>query len=163
VIATATAERQLQRATSAITPGPSPTPIPECEDFIVTAGSARVREAPNTEANTITSFASGDVVCVLGRDPDSEWYTVDAEPSEFRRQLAYMHESVIQPMNPTPRPTTTPTSLPTVTPTSTYTASPTLPPSPTSPLADILSTARPATATPLPTLTDEPAAPVQSA
>lgn len=160
IIATATAVRE--RPTSAITPGPSSTPIPECQDFVVTASNARVREAPNTESNTVTSFSQGEIICVLGRDPDSEWYTIDSDPSQFRMKLAYMHESVIQAVNPTPRPSRTPTPLPTVTPAPTDTPTATLLPSPTSPLADIGVTAQ-MSPTSLPTVTDEPTALMQSA
>ncbi len=113
MVSSATAIRFTPFATQALTPFPSATPIPECQDFRVIVPNAVVRSQP--EGAVLTGYSQGAVVCVLGRDAGSEWYTIDSNPETRRRELAYMHESVISPMNPTLTPSTTPTPLPTVT------------------------------------------------
>jgi hypothetical protein len=159
IVSTATAESALP--TRQLTQPVSPTALPECEPFIVNVPNARVREAPSENAGTITSYNEGQEVCVLGRvSPDSEWYVIDQNPVTRRLETAYMHESVIQPVNPTPTPSRTPTALPTVTlaPSLTPTLmTPTLTPRPTE-------TRNPATPdTPTPTWTPSPTEPRQSA
>ncbi len=159
IVATATAESVLP--TRELTPILSPTPIPECEPFVVIVPNARVRQSPSENSPIIDSYFENDEVCVLGRAaPDSEWYTIDQNPTTRRLELAYMHESVIQAVNPTPTPSSTPTPLPTVTATPSLTltpVTPTLTPHPTQ-------TPNPATPdTPTPTWTPSPTQPLQSA
>ncbi|RMG85100.1 MAG: hypothetical protein D6712_10065 [Chloroflexi bacterium] len=152
VVFTATAVRREQQATSLPTSRPTLTPLPECQDFIVTAENAIVRERPTTNSGILTSFNQNTVVCVIQREGESEWYMIDAEPQTRRINIGYMHESVIRALNPTPTPTQTFTPAPTVTPMPTLTPSNTPIPQPTS-TVDTSSTSTP---TPTPTWTPTP-------
>jgi hypothetical protein len=157
IVASATAERIFE-ATAAATPRPTVTPIPECQDFVVTAPSAIVRETPTMRGAIVTSYSEGTVVCVLGRPEEgSEWYTIDTNEQSRRIELAYMHESIILAVNPTPTPSRTPT--PSITP------SPTLPPTITiTPSPPPTATRVPGiTNTPTPTASPTPTQSVQSA
>jgi hypothetical protein len=138
-----------------ITPRPSFTPIPECQNFIVSVPSAIVREVPASNGPILTSLSQGTSVCVLGRDEGSEWYTIDNNPETRRLELAYMHETVIEAVNPTPTITLTPTPLPTVTPAPSLTPSITPSPAPTATIdPDATDTPSPTpTPTETPTLT----------
>jgi hypothetical protein len=149
---------------------PTTTPFPPCEPFFVIVPNARVRAAPGDSGAVLTSFFMNDPVCVEGRAaPDSEWYIIDWKPETRRVDIAYMHESVIAPKNPTPTPTPTQKPPPSVTPlpsltpsriatitrtptvTQTPTITPTLPPSETPTVTPTVS----ASETPMPT--DPPA------
>jgi hypothetical protein len=156
VISTATAavEQQYQRPSS--TPHPTSTPIPECKDFVVSVPSAIVRAAPSTNAEIVTSLSEGAPVCMIERVPDSEWYLIDTNPDTRRLNPAYMHESVIQALNPTLTPTQTFTPLPTVTPVPTLSPTPSLTPAPTITRDPVI------TDTPTPTFTPSPTAPLQN-
>lgn len=129
LIATSTAQRSASVPT--LTLRPSFTPVPECQNFIVSVPSAIVRSAPAANGPILTSLPQGTSVCVLGRDEGSEWYTIDSNPRTRRLEIAYMHETVIQAVNPTPTVTRTPTPLPTVTAMPTLTPSITPSPAPT--------------------------------
>jgi hypothetical protein len=139
----------------------SPTPVPECEPFVVNVPNARVRQSPSEGSATIDSLFQNQEVCVLGRaEPDSEWYIIDQNPANRRLELAYMHESVLESVNPTPTPSRTPTPLPTITSTPMPTltpVTPTLTPSPTETRDPEI------TDTPTPTFTPSPTAPRQNA
>ena len=148
VVATATAERFIQQR-DLPTPRPTATPIPECKDFRVTVSNAIVREQPTTNAGIVTSYFENDIVCVIEREGETEWYLIDTEPRTRRVNAAYMHESIIQAVNPTPTPTQTVTPAPTVTPVPTDTPSITPSPRP-SPTRDPNATD---TSTPTPTRT----------
>jgi hypothetical protein len=157
VIATAA---QSTRVSITRTPMPTTTPLPECQEFIVSiadAPNALVRELPSPQGAIVEAFTPGVVVCVLGRDAGSEYYTVDVDPATRRFEIGYMHESVLEAVNPTPTPSITPTPPPTITPTSTNTPAPgvTIPPSATSNSAQ--PTMPPAQVSPTfaPTATDE--------
>lgn len=117
VVASATSVRATQSVQmSGVTPRPTSTPIPDCQDFRVTAANAIVREAPSSSGTILTQYSSGDIVCVVGVAPEStEWYLIDTNPNTNRLEPAYMHESIIEAVNPTPRPSRTPSPLPTVT------------------------------------------------
>ena len=131
IIHTATAEvaQNLQRPS--LTPAPSRTPIPECQDFVVSVPNAIVRDQPTTNGAIVTSYFEGTHVCVIGREPESEWYLIDENPDTRRLNAAYMHESVIQAVNPTPTPSDTFTPLPSVTPLPSLSPTPSVTPSPT--------------------------------
>ena len=136
----------------------SATPIPDCEDFIVTVPSANVRQDPNQTSPVLKVFKQNETVCVIGRpSPDSEWYTIDLLPASRRLELAYMHQSVVQAANPTPTPSRTPTALPTVTATPSPTRTETPVPVPTE-TRDLR-----LTDTPVPTVTPSPTPPRQNA
>jgi hypothetical protein len=125
LVATSTAERGT-RVVITRTPPSTPTPLPTCEDFrveVVDAPNAIVRELPSRTAAVIDAWPSGTMVCVLGQDSGSEFYTIDLNPETRRLELAYMHESVLEPVNPTATPTVTFTPPPTVTPVPTATFS----------------------------------------
>lgn len=155
VVASATAERIQEIQAQRPTLPPSLTPLPECQDFIVIVPNARVRDRASTAGATIGSFFENDVVCVLGRAAEgSEWYVIDDDPSTRRINIAYMHESVLRALNPTPTPSDTATPAPTVTLTPSEIPSETPIPQPT-PTRD------PATPdTPTPTLTPTPTEPM---
>ncbi len=126
VIATATADRLLSMPQPTLQP--SLTPIPECKQFVVSVPSAIVRERASTNAPIVTSWNQGTLVCMIERAPENEeWFVVDGNPETRRIEFAYMHETVIRAVNPTPTPSRTPTPLATVTPlpTGTATLSPT--------------------------------------
>jgi hypothetical protein len=112
--------------------GPPPTPIPECMDFQVDVSSALMRECPDQSCAIRFTVNYQHPVCVYGKAEASadyplanEWYVVDINASGAFRDLVYMHESVLKPINPTPRPTKTLTPLPTITLTPTFTRQPT--------------------------------------
>lgn len=147
LLATATAQVAASRV---FAPTSSPTPVPQCQAFVVIVTNARVRQDPNPGAPVITSFNQGESVCVLGRV--GEWYVVDSDPRTRRHDLAYMHETVIEALNPTATPTVTFTPPPTVTPLPTATKTDTPTPAPT-PTFDPNASATP-TPTPTPTATE---------
>lgn len=153
VISTATA---IQRATAAIpteTLIPTFTPVPPCQDWVVTVESAVVRMLPDTDAPLVSVMNGGDTVCVIRRVPDTLWYLIDANPDTTRLDEAYMRGDIIRPTNPTATPTLSPTPLPTVTPI-TPTVTPTLDPDMTATLAPTLTPS--ITTTPPPTVTPVP-------
>ncbi|MCA9909938.1 MAG: hypothetical protein KC519_14875, partial [Anaerolineae bacterium] len=118
IVETATAERASSRVIITRTPMPTGTPLPQCQDFrveVVDAPNALVRELPNLTAAVIDAFPTGALVCVLWREPDGEFYAIDADIETRRHEIAYMHESVLVPLNPTPTPSMTPTGPPTIT------------------------------------------------
>jgi len=131
VVSTATAVQiQTQQSVSTLPARATATPLPECIDFVVNVPSAVVREGPGALA--IDARSEGDIICVISRAPqNAEWYLIDENPATRRIEPAYMSETVIQALNPTPTPSMTYTPAPTVTPvpTSTPTLSPT--PAPT--------------------------------
>lgn len=137
------------------------TAVPDCTEFQVIVPNAIVRSQPNSASSVVRGLSQGMSVCVLSRDEGSEWYTVDGDPDTRRRELAYMHQSVIVAVNPTPTPSNTPTPLPTVT-IAPITDTPTPEPTDT-PNPDISPTARPSR-TPLPTpIPTETQIPLQNA
>ncbi len=137
------------------TPAPTRTPVPPCQEFVVTAPEAIIRECAGLNCPVHGVVHQGDIVCVLERDyVNAEWYIIDLDESDFFTELAYMHQSVIRAANPSPTPTITMTPLPTVTPLPTSTPLPT--PRPTQ-------TPNPATPpTPTPTFTASPTPPLIS-
>lgn len=114
--------------------GPTRTAVPECQMFFVDAERGYIRECPalSCEPREIVTYQRE--LCVYGEAlqneeyPDAdEWYTVDLNPEGAFRDIAYMHRSLLSPLNPTPRPTRTFTPLPTITQTPSLTPPPTLP------------------------------------
>ena len=137
-----------------VTPRPTFTPIPECQDFTVIVDAAIVRQGPTTGSQPLASLSRGEMVCVIERRGD--WYLIDNNPATRRIDEAYMFFNIIEAMNPTPTPTNTYTPAPTVTEEPTLTPSVTPSPAPTAtPDPD-------ATDTPTPTPTTTPTVPVQS-
>jgi hypothetical protein len=156
-ISTATAER-IQSELVVITPLPTLTPLPECQDFVVISEMrANLRSAPNTSAQVIGSLIPGETLCVIEHDSSGDWYLVDLNPATRRVEPAYIAASIVEAVNPTPTPTNTFTPAPTVTPVPTETPTITPSPAPTNtPDPDATDTPTP---TPLPT----PTTPVQHA
>lgn len=108
LIGSATAARVTRAPLqSAMTLRPTATPPPACQDFRVSVPAGIVRDGPAPNAAIVTQLTQGAMVCVLGRETNSEWYTLDLNPSTRRIDLAYMHETVIEAVNPTPTPTRT--------------------------------------------------------
>jgi hypothetical protein len=111
---------------------PSRTPVPACQDFVVIVPEAIIRECASTNCAIKDVRHDGDVVCVLERDYEqAEWYIIDLDDSRFFTDLAYMHESLLRAVNPTPTPTITPSPAPTNTPTEGVTLPPGVSPTPT--------------------------------
>ncbi len=134
----------------------TPTPVRPCQDFRVSVIRARIRECPKETCDTIGTPGQGMLVCVYGPATGaSDWYEVNMDPNNPLPQIGYMHNSVLDPVNPTAKPTKTFTPLPTVTPLPSLTPSRTPTPLPTVP-------GEPSqTASPSPTPTPKP--PVQTA
>ncbi len=144
---TSTAVRFIEIQTNAPTPLPTFTPVPPCLDFVVDVPSGIMRELPTTNSNIVEALDEGEVVCVIQREGDTEWYLIDRNPRTNRVDSAYMRDDIIRALNPTLTPSKTFTPAPTVTPTTTLTPSDT--PNPT-----LTSTHDPRiTNTPIPTLT----------
>jgi hypothetical protein len=130
VAAVITSTAQVVATRDSFTPFPTPTPIPECTDFVVRVPRAIVRRAPNTGAEIIDTYTEGTVVCVIGRAPENlDWYLIDTDRASRRINAGYMFQDIIAALNPTPTPSATYTAAPTVTPAPTYTPSDT--PTPT--------------------------------
>ncbi len=97
------------------------TPLPPCQMFSVSVERAVYRECPSTDnrecpIRDVVTF--GTELCVYSRAPGNpEWYVIELNPGGAYRDTVFMHESVIEAMNPTPTPTATFTPLPTVSPT----------------------------------------------
>lgn len=124
VAATQAAESRRDTPTFApptVNVGPSPSPYPSCINFEVWAASGTIRECPDFSCERRDTLYYEDQVCVYGVAEDDdffsadEWYLIDLNPNGAFRDLAYMHESVLRALNPTPRPSRTYTPLPTVT------------------------------------------------
>lgn len=138
----------------------SPTPARECMVFRVIVIRARIRECPMTTCPTMDQPAQGAQICVYGpapidpKYPDAEnWYEVNLDPNDPLPRIGYMRNDLIEPINPTKRPTRTATSLPTIT--LTRTKRPTITPTPT----DTLPPTDPPTLDPNATLPPTPALP----
>jgi hypothetical protein len=155
VQSTATAVRRATDAIPSPTLIPTFTPIPECQDWLVSVPSAIVRGAPNTAGPIVDVFDENALVCVIRNLPETDWYLIDARPDTSRIDAGYMRGDIIRPANPTPTPTLSPTPLPTVTP---ITPTPSFTPS-TTPTPDPNATPT-ATATMPPTVTSPPTATV---
>jgi hypothetical protein len=133
IVSTATVERVTRMGIVDATPRATATPPPTCVDFRVSVPNAIVRASANPSGELVRSFNQGTVVCVLGME--GEWYIVDSNPETRRHDIAYMHETVIEAVNPTltplPSVTPTPTLPPSITPTPSDTPAPTFTPSAT--------------------------------
>lgn len=154
VVFTATAAQV--RPTSSGANLPTSTPVPTCTDFVVSVPNAIVRQNPGPNAAIVTSYSQGQSVCVLGRaSAESEWYFIDMNPRTRRIEPAYMHETVVEAVNPTVTPTRTPTFTRTPTPsdTPTITSTPRLLPTDT---PDPAISATPSPEPPTPTLSPTP-------
>ena len=130
---TATAVRIVELQYLAPTPLPTYTPVPPCQEFVVIVRSAIIRSSPSTDSRIVDAISEGETVCVIARQPDSEWYVLDKNTLTRRLEPVYMHEDIIHALYPTDTPTRTPTATPSGTPTAsptprvTSTALPTLP------------------------------------
>lgn len=102
---------------------PTYTPVPACQDFIIDVPSAIVRELPTTNSAIVDTLAQDETVCVIVKQPDSDWYVIDDNPLTRRLEPVYMHEDIIRALNPTLTPSVTFTPAPTVTNTPTFTPS----------------------------------------
>jgi hypothetical protein len=160
IVSSATAVRVTRMATSAAAVvRPTSTPVPECQEFAVIVSDAIVREEPSLRGTIVTEYQMGTVVCMLEHVANSEFYAIDLTPDNRRIELAYMHETLIEAVNPTLTPSITPTPSDTFTPLPTVTLTPSLTPTrEPSPMAtdtrDPRHTDTPApTRTPTPTIT----------
>jgi hypothetical protein len=143
-IAAATPVPSTLNTTMTITVAPlnyvfaSRTPAPPCQEFFVNVIRARVRECPSETCDTLETPNQNAIICVYGVAPDApDWYRVNLDPNEPIPRIGYMHNSVIDAVHPTKRPTQTPlptltfTPLPTITPVPNRGASPAVTPPPT--------------------------------
>ncbi len=136
IISTTQAVQQSTEAVPTRTLFPTFTPVPPCQDWTVEVASAIVRRAPNTNAAIVETFTEGNLVCVIEPVTGTEWHLIDTNPATRRIEEGYMHDDIIEPLQPTLTPSITPTPLPTVTRVSTATpvnSAPTLPVSATIP------------------------------
>ncbi|MBN2305939.1 MAG: hypothetical protein JXQ72_15765 [Anaerolineae bacterium] len=129
------------------------TPLPPCQEFKVSVDRAVYRECPsqdNRECPIVEVVPYGTEFCVYARVPNNpEWWVIELNPGGAYRDIVYMHESVLEPVNPTLTPSITFTPLPTVTAAPSDTPTPTPDRSPTA-------TRNPnITPTPLPTVTPQ--------
>jgi hypothetical protein len=155
--ATATANRLQTLPQFETTRQATFTPVPECKQFIVNVPSAIVRESASTNAPIVTSWSQGTRVCMIDRAPtDGEWYVVDGNPETRRIEFAYMHESLIEALEPTLTPSRTPTALSTVTPLPTSTITRTPSPVPTATVNPRSTATDSPTPLPSPTITPSP-------
>ncbi|MEM6285030.1 MAG: SH3 domain-containing protein [Chloroflexota bacterium] len=150
VVATTASVRRATEAEPTRTLFPTFTPIPACEDWIVSVPTANIRNAPSVESAVVGSAVGGRIMCVIERVGDTDWYLIDLNTDTRRIEEAYMRNDTIESLAPTPTPTISPTPLPTVTPitptvTNTPLPTPTIDPDATLPPT--------ATVTPLPTVT----------
>ncbi len=156
-VATATARAQSPILRPTLYVPATFTPLPPCQWFRVKVERAVYRECPSTDNEQCPIrdvVPEGTELCVYGRVPDvPEWYVVELNPGGAYRDTVYMHESVLEAVNPTPTPTVTMTPLPTVTPTPSPSPQPTLPPSPSPTYDPRLSP------TPTPSVTPSPTPP----
>ncbi len=135
------------------------TPLPACQWFKVKVDRAVYRECPskdNNECPIRETVEYGTELCVYARVPDNpEWYIVELNPGGSYRDTVFMHESVLEAVNPTVTPAPTMTPGPTITPVPTFTPAPTTLPGPTA------TPTRPpdASPTPTPSLTPSPTLP----
>ncbi len=120
---TVTAERIEELEIFAPTLLPTQTPVPPCQEFIVDVASAIVRELPTTNSGIADTLAQGEVICVIAKEPDSDWYVIDENPLTRRLEPVYMHEDIIRALNPTLTPSMTFTPAPSVTNTPSFTPS----------------------------------------
>ncbi len=122
-LSTATAIRFEELETFAPTSLPTQTPVPECQEFIIDVPSAIVRSLPSTNSQIVDTLAQNEIVCVIAREGDTDWFVIDENPLTRRLEPAYMHEDIIRALNPTLTPSQTWTPAPTVTNTPTFTPS----------------------------------------
>jgi hypothetical protein len=132
------------------------TALPPCIWFTVNTERAVYRDCPSKDNNQcpirdIVTY--GTEMCVYGRAPQNpEWFIVELNPNGAYRDTVFMHESVLDPVNPTPTITLTLTPPPPSSPTSFPTEAPSATPAPTQPpLPDVSLTPVLPTITPLPT------------
>lgn len=135
----------------------SATPLPPCQYFRTTV-NAKLRECPAVDDINCPHreiVPPGTELCVYSRARENtEWYVVELNPGGAFRDIVYVSDTVVEPVNPTPEPTDTLTPLPTITLTPT-------PAVPTPPPATPTDTADPSlTDTPAPTITPSPSPPV---
>jgi hypothetical protein len=113
------------------------TPLPPCKWFAVSVENAVYRECPaqnNIECPVREVIPYGTELCIYGRVPNNdEWYVVELNPEGAYRDTVYIHESVVEAVNPTPTvtPTNAPLDLPTISPTPSNTPPPTVTPTET--------------------------------
>ncbi|MDE2856668.1 MAG: SH3 domain-containing protein [Chloroflexota bacterium] len=132
---TATAVRIVELQYLAPTTLPTYTPVPPCQEFVVIVRSAIVRSSPSTDSRIVEAIKEGETVCVIARQPNSEWYVLDKNTLTRRLEPVYMREDIIRALYPTDTPTRTPTATPSATPTASFTPSDTATASPTLPQA----------------------------
>jgi len=132
---TATAVRIVELQYLAPTPLPTYTPVPPCQEFVVIVRSAIVRSSPSTDSRIVEAIKEGETVCVIARQPNSEWYVLDKNTLTRRLEPVYMREDISRARDPTDTPTRATTATPSDTPTASFTPSDTATASPTLPQA----------------------------
>lgn len=120
---TATAVKIVELQYLAPTPLPTYTPVPPCQEFVVIVRSAIVRSSPSTDSRIVEAISEGETVCVIAKQPNSEWYVLDKNTLTRRLEPVYMHKNIIRALYPTDTPTRTPTATPSSTPTASLTPS----------------------------------------
>lgn len=135
IIVSATLNRAatITQAAPEVTIRPSPTQLPECENFEVVPAVAIIRERPSVNSAIVAQIPLGTIVCVIAREPapNDNWYLIDVQPRTRRLDAGYMRADLVYPVNPTLTPSRTSPPPPTVTPlpyTVTYSPTPTVAP-----------------------------------
>ncbi|HEX2620543.1 MAG TPA: SH3 domain-containing protein, partial [Phototrophicaceae bacterium] len=94
IVGTATARFLPTRTTSnpfGLTLQPTASEIPPCQDFVVIVEQqAIVRNAPSVRGEVVRTLSQGDVVCVVGKEGETDWYIIDTNPLTRRLDAAYM-------------------------------------------------------------------------
>lgn len=102
---------------------PTSTPIPECKVYFIAVERAIVRGAATTNSAVMESLTQGAEICVIAREPGTEWYLIDLDPSSRFIDRGYIRADLVQSRDPTPTPTNTIGPAPTVTLTPSWTPS----------------------------------------
>ena len=138
VFASATAEAAPDNILPTLFMAPATfTPLPPCKWFEVSVESAVYRECPdqnNVNCPIRDVIPYGTELCIYGRVPNNaEWYVVELNPEGAYRDTVFIHESVVDALDPTPTvtPTNEPLDLPTISPMPSDTPLPTATPTET--------------------------------
>jgi len=81
------------------------TPTRVCQMFKVKVVKARIRDCPKETCETLSLPPQGASICVYGTAANApDWYEINTDPADPFYRPAYMHQSVLAPENPTPKP-----------------------------------------------------------
>ena len=94
------APTDMQIAVETVAPAPETIPEPETEapteaekQYVVSANTVNVREAPNTDCKILTQLHEGDPIKVI-EEVDVEWFKIDLDGTEAYINRQYIKEQV---------------------------------------------------------------------